>query len=181
MDPRLDALAQRLAQNPQDAEALNAAYQHGQTDPRGYAMFLEKVGKDSRDPVYAAHWFSEAATVWTASLNDLHRAARALMSAVGRDPTHAGGAERRAALYHAKGHKRALVALRERRTQVIAKLLPGRPELRPELGKLYGELARFWAEELNQPEKALAAYKAAAEHDPENVEAIRRVRESLSA
>ena len=181
MDPRLDALAQRLAQNPQDAEALNAAYQHGQTDPRGYAMFLEKVAKDSRDPVYAAHWFSEAATVWTASLNDLHRAARALMSAVDRDPTHAGAAERLAALYQEKGDKRALVALLERRTQGIAKLLPGRPELRPELGKLYGELARFWAEELNQPEKALAAYKAAAEHDPENVEAIRRVRESLSA
>src|SRR5690606_9300059 len=122
MDPRLDALAQRLAQNPQDAEALNAAYQHGQTDPRGYAMFLEKVAKDSRDPVYAAHWFREAATVWTASLNDLHRAARALMSAVDRDPTHAGAAERLAALYQEKGDKRALVAVLERRTQGIGKL-----------------------------------------------------------
>src|SRR5690606_3658045 len=111
----------------------------------------------------------------------IYRAARALMSAVDRDPAHAGAAERLAALYQEKGDKRALVALLERRTQGIAELLRGRPELRPELGKLYGELARFWAEELNQPEKALAAYKAAAEHDPENVEAIRRVRESLSA
>lgn len=182
MDPRqLDALAQRLARNPQDSEALNAAYQQGQADPRGYAKFLEKVGAATQDPAYAAHWYGEAATVWTASLNDLHSAARALMFAVDRDPTHEGAAERLTALYREKGDTKGIAALLERRTQGITKLLPQRPDLQGELGRLYTELGRIWSEELGQPDKGIASYKLACEHDPDNAFAIYQARESLKA
>src|SRR5690606_13055799 len=79
MDPRqLEALAKRLAENANDTDALNTAYAHGQTDPRGYAVFLEKTGAAALDPATGAHWYCEAATVWTASLSDVHRAERAL-------------------------------------------------------------------------------------------------------
>jgi len=61
----------------------------GSKDPRSYAhAFLEKGGHGERPiPQLASHWLTEAANVWILSLNDAHRAARALMIAIDRDPT----------------------------------------------------------------------------------------------
>ena len=182
MDPRqLDALAQRLAQNPQDTEALNAAYQHGQTDPRGYAVFLEKVAAASTDPLYAAHWFSEAANVWTASLSDAPRAARSLMSAVDRDPTNEGAAERLSQLYRDKGDVKGVVGLLERRVKALLQLTGTRPELRGEVARLSTELGRVWLEELRQNDKAVAAFRVAVENNREDIYAIYQLRELLKA
>ncbi len=180
MDPRqLDALAQRLAQNPQDSEALNAAYQHGQTDPRGYAVFLEKVAAASTDPLYAAHWFSEAANVWTTSLNDAHRAARVLMSAVEKDPTNENASERLTQLYREKGDTKGIAGLLERRVKAISQLSGSRPELRADVARVAAELGRVFLEELRQNDKALSAFRTAAEFNKDDVYSIYQVRELL--
>ena len=109
MDARqLQSLVQRLVHNPHDEEAINAAYEIGQTDPRAYATFLEKVGTATADVAYAAHWLTEAANVWSVSLGDVHRAARALMMAIDRDPTQSAPADRLAELYREKNDTKAL-------------------------------------------------------------------------
>src|SRR5208282_2747794 len=83
MDPgEIDALVKRLVANPHDEESLAYAHRAGTTDPKAYAFLLEKVGTETPDPVYASHWLSEAANVWSTTLGDAHRAARVLMMAV---------------------------------------------------------------------------------------------------
>ena len=114
----MDTLVQRLVQNPHDQEAITYAHHAGQSDPRSYAMLLEKVGTATSDPAFACHWLTEAANVWTTTLGDAHRAARALMIAIDRDPTQATPAERLAELYRDKGDTKALVALLERRARL---------------------------------------------------------------
>lgn len=180
MDPRqLEALAKRLGENPADGEALQAAYSHGQTDPRGYAVFLEKAGAASTDAASGAHWFCEAATVWTTSLNDPHRAARALMNAVDKDPASTVAPERLAELYREKGDMKGIAALHDRRVRTLEKTIAQTPELKPMLASIYVELARLFAEDLGQPEKAADAYRKAADHNPTDVYAIYQARESL--
>ena len=83
----IDRLVQRLVENPHDEEALAYAHQSGEEDPKSYAMFLERVGGETRDRAYAAHWLAEAANVWSTTLHDVHRAARILMMALEKDPT----------------------------------------------------------------------------------------------
>src|SRR5690606_6138181 len=162
MDARqLDALAKRLGQDPGDAEALSAAYEHGQTDPRGYAVFLEKAGATSTDPASGAHWYVEASQVWLTSLNDAHRAVRALMSAVEKDPTHEVAAEKLAGIYREKGDLKGVLALLDRRAKLIEKLIPNRPDLLDVASAVLIELARVQSEELGRPDGALIAYKRA--------------------
>src|ERR1041384_6176309 len=123
MDSReMEALVQRLVQNPHDQDAITQAHAAGQRDPKSYAMLLEKVGTATGDPAFASHWLTEAANVWSAALGDAHRAARALMIAIDRDPTQATAAERLAELYRDKGDIKALVALLERRAKALAPL-----------------------------------------------------------
>ena len=43
--------------------------------------FQSVIGKETRDPSLASHWYTEAANVWVTSLADAHQAARALMNA----------------------------------------------------------------------------------------------------
>ena len=118
MDPsEIDALVQRLVANPHDEEALAYAHNAGAADPKSYALLLEKVGTETHDPAYAAHWLSEAANVWSTTLGDAHRAARVLMLAIDKDPTQQVAADRLAQLYRDKGDVKALVALLERRSQ----------------------------------------------------------------
>src|SRR5688572_2798189 len=134
MDPRLlETLAKRLGENPNDTEALNVAYEQGQTDPRSYAVFLEKAGAASVDPVYAAHWLNEAATVWSVSLGDQHRAARTLMAAVDKDPTAAAASDRLLEMYREKGDHKSVAALFDRRTKHLEKLVTTQPELQAPL------------------------------------------------
>ncbi len=102
----MEALVQRLVQNPHDQDAINQAHQAGQSDPKSYAMLLEKVGTATSDPSLACHWLTEAASVWSITLGDAHRAARALMIAIDRDPTQSTPAERLAELYREKGTPR---------------------------------------------------------------------------
>jgi len=87
MDSReMETLVQRLVQNPHDQDAIRQAHAGGQRDPKAYAMLLEKVGTATADPAFACHWLTEAANVWSVTLSDAHRAARALMIAIDRDP-----------------------------------------------------------------------------------------------
>ena len=102
MDPsEMDSLVRRLVQNPHDQEAITRAHHAGQSDPRAYATVLEKVGTSTTDPALSSHWLTEAANVWITTLNDHHRAAKALLLAVDRDPAQATAVERLTELYNA--------------------------------------------------------------------------------
>lgn len=174
----IDRLVQRLVDNPHDEEALAYAHESGEEDPKSYAMFLERVGGETRDRAYAAHWLAEAANVWSTTLHDVHRAARILMMALEKDPTAQVAAERLAELYRAKGDSKALVALYDRRAKALAPLAATQPEIRSELATLYEQLAQLWAEApLSQPKKAIESYKKAIEYDPTSAFAIYSARE----
>ncbi len=178
MDPsQIDVLVQRLVANPHDEEALTAAHQSGAADPKSYALLLERVGAQTRDPAYASHWMSEAANVWSTTLGDAHRAARVLMQAIERDPTQATAADRLAQLYRDKGDSKALVALLERRAKALAPLAPQSDEVRAELTGMHEELGRLWAETLQQPKKALDNYRRALELTPSSAYAMYGSRE----
>jgi tetratricopeptide (TPR) repeat protein len=181
MDPsEVDAIVQRLVANPHDEEALAYAHHAGASDPKSYAMVLEKVGNLTSDPAYAAHWLSEAANVWLTTLGDAHRAARILMTAIDRDPTQQVAAERLAQLYRDKGDVKALVALLDRRTKAMSPLLLQAPELRPELAGMHEELGRLWNEPpLSQPRKAVEHFRRALELDPQSAFAAFSAREIL--
>jgi tetratricopeptide (TPR) repeat protein len=181
MDPsEMDALVQRLVANPHDEEALAYAHHAGEADPKSYAFMLEKVGNETHDPAYAAHWLSEAANVWSTTLGDAHRAARVLMMAIDKDPTQQVAAERLAQLYRDKGDVKALVALLDRRSKALAPLLASQPAIRGELAGMHEELARLWSDSpLTQPKKAIENYRRAIELDPQSALAIYSLRELL--
>jgi cellulose synthase operon protein C len=178
----METLVQRLVQNPHDQDAITYAHHAGQNDPRGYAMLLEKVGTATSDPAFASHWLTEAANVWSTTLGDAHRAARALMIAIDRDPTQPTPAERLADLYRDKGDTKALVALLERRAKALAPLAQHDNEMRSHVAGLHEELGRLWAEApLAQPRKATDNYRRAIEYDPRSAYAIYALRELLKA
>ncbi|HET7540458.1 MAG TPA: hypothetical protein VFK05_11325 [Polyangiaceae bacterium] len=179
MDPReMETLVQRLVQNPHDQETITFAHQAGQSDPKSYAMLLEKVGTATSEPAVACHWLTEAANVWSTTLGDAHRAARALMIAIDRDPTQATPAERLAELYREKGDTKALVALLERRAKALALLALQEPELRSQLAILHEELGQLWQNPpLEQPKKAIENYKRAIEFDAGSQFSIYAIRE----
>src|SRR6186713_638918 len=183
MDPRqMESLVQRLVQNPHDQEAITLAHQAGQIDPRSYAMLLEQVGKSTQDPAFASHWLTEAANVWSTTLGDAHRAARALMIAIDRDPTQATPAERLAELYREKGDTKALVALLERRSKALSLLALQEPALRGQLAILHEELGQLWQNPpLEQPKKAIENYKRAVDFDPASQFSIYSIRELYKA
>src|SRR5579884_775409 len=174
---QLDALAQRLIADPHDEEALASAHRAGASDPRSYALLLERVGTETQDPAYASHWLSEAANVWSTTLGDVHRAARVLMQAIERDPTQRIAADRLAELYRDKGDFKALVALLERRAKALAAIAPQEPEIRAELVAMHEELGRLWNENLEQPKKALENFRRALELDATSAYAIYSARE----
>ena len=174
----IDRLVQRLVENPHDEESLAYAHEAGEQDPKAYAMLLERVGSETRDPAYAAHWLAEAANVWSTTLGDAHRAARVLMMAIDKDPSAQIAAERLAQLYRDKGDTKALVALLDRRAKALTPLTAGNPELRGELAGMHEELGRLWSEApLTQPKKAIENYKKAIELDPTSAYAIYNARE----
>jgi hypothetical protein len=178
MDPtQIDALVQRLVANPHDEEALAYAHQAGGSDPKSYALLLERVGAETRDPAYASHWLSEAANVWSTTLGDAHRAARVLMQAIDRDPTQRTAADRLAQLYRDKGDVKALVALLERRAKALAPLAPQSAEIRNELAVMHEELGRLWSDSLQQPKKALENFRRSIDLEPSSAYAIYGARE----
>ncbi len=178
MDPsQVDALVQRLVADPHDEDVLASAHQAGASDPKAYAQLLERVATETKDPAYAAHWFSEAAHVWSSTLGDVHRAARALMQAIDRDPTQSTAAGRLAQLYRDKSDFKALVALLERRAKALAPMAADSDEIREELAGMHEELGRLWQENLKQPKKALENFRRSIELDPSGAYAIYNARE----
>jgi tetratricopeptide (TPR) repeat protein len=178
----IDTLVRRLIENPHDQGAITQAHRSGQSDPRVYAALLERVGKETKEPSLASHWYTEAANVWVTSLGDAHQAARALMNAIERDPTDAIPADRLAALYREKRDAKALVALLERRARALAPLVRTDPELRATVVAIHEELGRLWAEPpLGNPSKALDNYGKAIEYDPKSHYSIYATRELLKA
>jgi hypothetical protein len=183
MDPReTEALVQRLVQNPHDQDAITQAHHAGQSDPKAYALLLEKVGTATSDPAFACHWLTESANVWTTTLGDAHRAARALMIAIDRDPTQPTPAERLAELYREKGDTKALVALLERRAKALSVVAQQDVSLRSQVATIHEELGQLWAAPpLSQPKKAIESYKRAVEFDETSQFSIYSVRELLKA
>lgn len=182
MEPtQVDSLVQRLVANPHDEEALSNAHQAGASDPRSYALLLERVGTETRDPGYASHWLSEAANVWSTTLGDAHRAARVLMQAIDRDPTQRIAADRLGQLYRDKGDVKALVALLERRAKALAPLSDQNGEIRSELAAMHEELGRLWGESLQQPKKAAENFRRASDLDPSRAHATRGIDSRLVA
>ena len=164
MDPsKIDSLVHRLVANPHDEEALAVAHQAGASDPKSYALLLERVGVETRDAGYASHWLSEAANVWSTTLGDAHRAARVLMQAIDRDPTQRVASDRLAQLYRDKADYKALVALLERRAKALGSIAPQSPEIRAELAEMHEELGRLWNDNLQQPKKAQENLRRAIE------------------
>jgi len=183
MDPReTEVLVQRLVQNPHDQDAITQAHHAGQSDPKAYALLLEKVGTATSDPAFACHWLTESANVWTTTLGDAHRAARALMIAIDRDPTQSTPAERLAELYREKGDTKALVALLERRAKALSVVAQHDVSLRSQVAAIHEELGQLWAAPpLSQPKKAIDSYKRAVEFDETSQFSIYSVRELLKA
>src|SRR5689334_10538967 len=179
MDAReMETLVQRLVQNPHDQDAIRQAHASGQRDPKSYAMLLEKVGTATADPAFACHWLTEAANVWANTLSDAHRAARALMIAIDRDPTQALPAERLAELYREKSDSKALVALLERRAKALSPLAREDGAVAEQLALVHEELGRLWSEApLSQNRKAIEHYKRAIECDGRSQYAIYALRE----
>jgi hypothetical protein len=178
----MEALVQRLVHNPHDQDAITYAHSQGQSDPRSYAMLLEKVGTATSDPAYASYWLTQAADVWNTTLGDAHRAARALMIAIDRDPTQSDPADKLAELYREKGDTKALVALLERRGKALAPLAGQDAELASVLAGIHEELGRLWSEApLAQPKKAIDNYRRALELDPRSAYAVYAIRELLKA
>jgi tetratricopeptide (TPR) repeat protein len=173
---QIETIVQRLVVNPHDEDALATAHQAGAADPKSYALLLERVGTETRDPAYASHWLSEAANVWSTTLGDAHRAARVLMQAIERDPTQRMAADRLAQLYRDKGDIKALVALLERRAKALAAHTQS-PEIRTDLAAMHEELGRLWNESLQQPKKALENFRRSVELDPSNTFAAYGARE----
>ncbi|MDP9150912.1 MAG: hypothetical protein M3O36_13360, partial [Myxococcota bacterium] len=173
---QIDSLVQRLVSHPHDEEALAQAHHSGASDPKSYALLLERVGTETRDPAYASHWLSEAANVWSVTLGDAHRAARVLMQAIDRDPTQRVAADRLAQLYRDKGDVKALVALLERRAKALAPLSHN-IEIREDLGAMHEELGRLWSGYLHHPKKGLENFRRAVELSPASLLAIRGARE----
>ena len=164
MDPsKIDSLVHRLVANPHDEEALAVAHGAGASDPKSYALLLERVGAETRDAGYASHWLSEAANVWSTTLGDAHRAARVLMQAIDRDPTQRVASDRLAQLYREKADYKALVALLERRAKALGSIAPQSPEIRAELAEMHEELGRLWNDNLQQPKKAQENLRRAVE------------------
>ncbi len=156
------------------------AHQAGASDPKSYALLLERVGLETRDAGYSSHWLSEAANVWSTTLGDAHRAARVLMQAIDRDPTQRTAADRLAQLYRDKGDYKALVALLERRAKALATVAPQSPEIRTELAEMHEELARLWNDNLQQPKKAQENLRRARElRDPAGQ--VANLREAVAA
>lgn len=178
----LESLVARLVENPHDAEALAYAHAQGESDPKAYAVFLERVGNDSPDPAYAAHWLAESANVWATTLADAHRAARVLMNAIERDPTHRVAAERLAGLYREKGDAKALAGLLDHRAKAMQPLA-GDASVAQELSAMHEELAQLFADPagLAQPQTAIEHWRKAAELDPSNAFAIFSARELLKS
>jgi hypothetical protein len=181
MDSReMETLIQRLVANPHDEEALGYAHHAGTLDPRSYGLLLEQVGQRTPDPTYAAHWFSEAAAVWSTTLGDAHRAAHTLMIALDKDPTHRPSADRLAQLYREKGDQKALVALLERLVKALCPLANEAGDVRDQLLAMHDELGRLWGEPpLSRPERALENWRRLVELDPHNAYAIYAARELL--
>lgn len=174
----METLVQRLVQNPHDQAAITYAHQQGQSDPSSYAQLLEKVGIATTDPAFSSHWLTEAANVWTTTLGDAHRAARALMTAIDRAPTQSAPAERLAELYREKGDVRALVAMLERRGKALGPLAAQDAQLRPQVAAIYEELGRLWMEPpLSQTAKSIEYYRLATEYDPNNAYSVYALRE----
>jgi cellulose synthase operon protein C len=183
MDPReMESLSRRLIQNAHDQEALLAAHQAGQSDPSGYAMFLEKVGNGTTEPALSCHWLTEAANVWLASLGDAPRAARVLMKAIERDPTQPAAGDKLAELYRERGDTKALVALLERRCKAIDSIATSDTTVLSLAAAMREELGRLWSEPpLSQMRKAIENYKRAIELDPSSQYSIYALRELLKA
>ncbi|HRI66646.1 MAG TPA: hypothetical protein PK156_20495, partial [Polyangium sp.] len=181
MDPReLEMVVQRLIANPHDQEALAYAHRAGQTDPRIYAHVLERVGTQTPDPAYGAHWLSEAANVWQQAMGDMSNTVRTLMLAVDRDPM-GRAAERLVQMFREKGDATSLVQLYERQTNALTPAA-AKPEVRAVLLKLHEELGRMWSEPaLGRPERAAENWRRVAELDPRNVYAIYAAREIYKA
>jgi hypothetical protein len=179
---QIEELVRRLVANPHDEAALGHAHNEGQADPRGYATVLERVGEGTSDPAYAAHWLSEAAAVWSSSLNDARRAAMLLMRAVEKDPANAAATDRLEQLYREKNDVSAIVALHTKRAKLLTSLAASDPGFGPVLAAVHEQIGRLYQEPpLSQPRKAIEAYKKAVEADPNAVSAIYQARELLKA
>ncbi|MGA2447581.1 MAG: hypothetical protein ABTD50_02770 [Polyangiaceae bacterium] len=177
---QLDAFAKRLIADPHDEEALASAHQAGAADPKTYAAFLERVGAETSDPFYAAHWLTEAANVWRVTVGDVHRTARVLMQAIDRDPSNRAAADRLAELYREKGDARALVGLLEKRAKALAPRATD-SETRAELAVMHEELGRLWNDNLQQPKKAVEHFHRAIELQPASLYAMYAAREIYKA
>jgi Tfp pilus assembly protein PilF len=178
MDPaQIDTLVQRLLANPHDEEALSSAHQAGASDPKSYALFLERVGAETVDAAYASHWLSEAGNVWSSTLGDAHRAARVLMQAIERDPTQRTAAERLAQLYRDKGDAKPLAALLQRRVKALGPLAAQSADIRAELASMHEELGRLFADSLQDSRRALENFRRAIDLDPASAYALYGARE----
>ena len=105
---QIDALVERLVEDPNDETALAEAHAGGEDDPEGYGKLLERVGNATEEPAMASYWLVAAANVWGTTLEDTERAASALLAAVERDPGAEGAGEKLAEMCGTAQRRRLL-------------------------------------------------------------------------
>ena len=178
MDPaQIEMLVQRLIADPEDGEALQLAYQAGTQDPTAYAGLLERVGQGSTDPVFSAHWFSEASNVWE-SLGEMAQRNRLLAMAADRDPSNAPAVDKVAQLYREAGDPNRLAQLLERMCEAVPAILDDQPDYRSYLVAAHEELARLYSEgPLQNADAAARHWSRLSDFDPQNQYAIYTARE----
>ncbi len=178
MDPaEYAALARRLIDNPQDAEALAAARRLGLRDAGTYALLLEKVGHGSTDRRTASHWFTEAAAVWSTTLGDTRRTESVLRESLRADPWNERAAEWLARMLEVTADPDGLLATLEGRAAACA----NRTDEVEDGVRRAADIFLYLGHRLNsgpfaRADRALGAYERAIALDPANREAIRAAR-----
>lgn len=173
---------QRLVRDPHDAEALNQAHQAGQDDPPAYATFLERVAGLTTDPVFAAHWYSEAAAVWQ-SLEDAPHHRRAVVRGALSEPAAFAAFDQLVQEARDVDDGATVVQLLECLCTEAGETETPSPELVARLGRAHEELVAVYAADqpAADPEKEAGHWAAMAALDPNNAYAIYQARELYKA
>lgn len=141
MDPAVYAHYERLRQNPDDAEALAALWEHhgNRGEFQQLATLVEQTAARRQDPASAADLYFRAAELWAKNLGRADRAVANYIRAFDRDPGQIAAVEAARQIYTQLGNHRQAVQLLDRQLGVTADPLV-RAMLLREGAALHGQL-----------------------------------------
>jgi len=140
-----------------------------------------RVGSEIQDASLACAWLTQSANAYL-QLGDDIRAVNVLMEAVRKDPKQDAAADTLARLYRGKNDAKGLVALLERRAQMLVPFAAVDDVIRAKVSAMYEEAGKLWSvAPLAQPMRALDNFRSAYETNPKSVLAIYSARELLKS